>query len=90
MVSPPKEIEMEDVVLFLLRDEELDAVTQVNQLKVDSWIVQANPPMDTLLPFQASTLLGKPVPVTLTVVPPPMLPSEGSLEMMLTWTVCWS
>ena len=79
---------MDDVDLFLLRDEELDAVTQVNQLKVDSWIVQANPPMVTLLPFQASTLLGKPVPVTLTVVPPPMLPSEGSLEMMLTWTVC--
>ena len=54
VVSPPKEIVMDDVDLFLLRDEELEAVTQVNQLKVDSWIVQANPPIVTLLPFQAS------------------------------------
>ena len=39
VVSPPKEMEMEEVVLFLL-PEVLEDVMQVNQLKVDSSTVQ--------------------------------------------------
>ena len=71
---------IDPVSLFLLLFDVPDDVMQVNQVYVDSRIVQGYPPILTVLPFHSSKVFGKPVPVTLTVVPPPILPSEGSLE----------
>ena len=82
-------MEISEVDLLFLEPPVVGAVTQVNQLKVDSVTEQTDPPMVTEFPSQPWTEPGKPVPVTLTVVPPPRLPSSGELPVIWRETVCW-
>ena len=75
---------MSEADLLFLEPPVLAEVTQVNQVKVETVTVQAFPPIVTEFPCHPSTLPGNPVPVTLIVVPPPRLPSEGWLLMIRT------
>ena len=74
--------------LFLLAPPTDAEVTHWNSSKVEAMTLHSEPAMETEPPAQASTDAGKPEPETVTVVPPPRLPSDGLLLkicMVIVW-----
>ena len=76
----PRLIAISETALFFLDPPLLAEVMHWNSPYDVEMTLHSEPPIDTEPPIQPSNVAGKPVPVTVMVVPPPMLPSDGVLE----------
>ena len=76
----PRVIEMSETALFFLDPPLLAEVMHWNSPNEVEMTLHSDPEIVTEPPIQPSNVAGKPVPVTVMVVPPPMLPSDGVLE----------
>ena len=78
--ADPRVIEISEAALFFLAPTLLAEVIHWNSPKDVEMTLHIDPSMDTAPNAHPSMVEGNPVPVTVMVVPPPMLPSEGELE----------
>ena len=78
--ADPIVTEISEAALFFLDPTVFTEVMHWNSPKDVDMTLHSDPSMDTEPDAHPSMVAGNPVPVTVTVVPPPMLPSEGEFE----------